>query len=145
MSVPLSIGDIATILSMANCMYRALSDAQGSAKDYQETVKEVHGFRADLDIINSVAVPLALASNAAVAASIRDKVEKCDVVTNRFLERVERYDATLGARRRRGKVFTRTCRKISWWLWHAEEASEVKQQLNVTVNSISMILQVLNL
>ncbi|KAH9922117.1 uncharacterized protein B0H18DRAFT_1019194 [Fomitopsis serialis] len=112
MSVPISLGDIATILSTLKSICMAFNDARGSASDYRKTVSEVDRFRADLDSIQRVVLPLAQALDATVALSVSEKLEAFSQATGRFLKRVERYKAALGGLPTRGCVFARIYRKM---------------------------------
>ena len=97
MAMPVSIGDIVTLLSIIRKLYVAFNTAHGSAAEYRDTIGGIESFHVQLDCVEHLAVPLAQEHGATdLASSILVNVETSKQATERYLSKMRQYGKVFG-------------------------------------------------
>ena len=134
-----SLGDIATAISTARTIYKALSDSMGSSYEYQCLIEELHSFERALIMVNYAISTTPPGGHH--TQTIANETTTCLALLNAFLDNIKSYQKALGG----GKKGAASWRKIGWGLLKAddvarfrEKLSQHKQNINIFLTSLTM-------
>jgi hypothetical protein len=137
---PPSFGDIVTAANIVCSIYKALSDSMGSSYEYQCLIDELRSFERALRTVDFVIAMTPPSGD--LAQGIAQETTTCLALLNAFLNRIQKYQKTLG-RDRKGAAAS--WRKIGWSLFKADEVASLREKLFQHKQNIIIFLTNLNM
>ena len=130
--IPTSFGDIVTAITIAQSIYKALSDSTGSSYEYQCLIAEVHSFVKALRTVEH-AITI-IPPSGQLVKDIEAETTACLELLNTFLGRIKSYQKLLGGGR------STSWRKIGWGLFKADEVKSFREKLSQHKQNITLFL-----
>jgi hypothetical protein len=115
---------------------KALSRTGGASFEFQHVIIELEGLERALAHLKSLAPSQ---DNAGNINAIRGMALACQFPLKQFLEKLERYEQSLGPFAT-GKAFSRAGRKAKWALYMTEEVTKFRSLIAAKVMSINLLL-----
>jgi hypothetical protein len=141
MSFGFSVGDFIAAGKLIADILSALKDGSGSVSEYQHLMLELHGLQRVLEEVDKLEGPEELH---ATVNAVKATALTCKFPLTRFLEKIKKYDASLGCGNSAGRVRD-TEKRIRWGLSKKEEIHRLRSEINSHVGSINLLLKLFQL
>ena len=135
-----SVGDIISISLLVKDLVKALDDSQGSAREYQEVIRELWTLdRVLLEVEQLSRTHEHTIELHALCITARHAAYDCRRSIEAFYEKIRKYDRTLGTGRT-GNTMRRIYPKLEWNLTRSNELDKFRAEINAHCSSMSMLL-----
>jgi len=141
-----SVGDFIAIIALIRDIIEALDDARGSAKEYQDLVRELDTLRQTVEAVQrTLEDPQLIDSLEDLAKTALDTVAQINDCLNGFLGQIGKYEPTLSA----GASGKRNClksmgRKVQWKL-NGREVENFRAEVMRCTMALNVLLKVVTL
>ncbi|KAF1976697.1 hypothetical protein BU23DRAFT_455393 [Bimuria novae-zelandiae CBS 107.79] len=133
-----SVGDFIAAIGLITKVIKALKDKCGAATEYQHLQLELQALERTLRYLQSLQPT---ASNREHVNAIRGMALTCQIPLQEFLDRMHKYEASLGpfSALNRGSIKS-IGRKSQWALFMSDEVAELRTVIGAKVLSINLLL-----
>ena len=136
MSFGFSVGDFVAVGSLIADIVNSLQEASGSKSEYQEILRELEGLQHALSYLDKLQSSDACSTS---IDSIKYAALSCRRPLQQFLDKIKKYDNTLGVWSKAGTVRS-AADKLKWAYTQKDEVRKLQTYLNVHVATINILL-----
>lgn len=137
-SFGISVGDFIAVGKLIVDITSCLKDAGGSKSEYQELLRELDCLHRALLHLDQLQLHGPSSTN---LASIKSTALSCQYPLQEFLEKIKKYDKSLGLQSKEG-AFRGAGDKLGWAFGQKAEISKLQGYLNSHIGTINILLAV---
>jgi len=136
MSFGFSVSDFITVGSLIADIASSLREAGGSKSEYQEILRELEGLERALSYLDKLQSSDACSTS---ISSIKYAALSCKKPLEQFLNKIKKYDNTLGVWGKAGMIRS-AADKLKWTYTQKDEIRKLQIYLNVHIGTINILL-----
>ena len=137
MSFGYSVGDFIAGANLTYRLIQALSETQGACVEYQEAMHELSSIQHTFLQVSQMK-PSPLLNQATINAASHIVLSSMEII-GRFLERTKKYQKRLSGKPG-GSVVADSWRKMGWALFKKEELKNLRDDLQMKLIAVSVLL-----
>ena len=136
-----SVGDIISISLLVKDLVKALDDSRGSAAEYQEVVRELWSLdRVLLEVEQASRNSEKTIELYALWVTAKRATDECRRTIECFLEKIKKYEKSLGSGHTSRQSIRGVPMKIRWRLMQSDELEKFRAAINAHCSSLSILL-----
>ncbi|KAI9692915.1 MAG: hypothetical protein M1822_004910 [Bathelium mastoideum] len=141
MPVPfgISIGDFIALINVTVTIVNALKDSTGSTKEYQDVVRELESLSLALINVRDIKT-----DRTELKAALTSVVSNCGRTVQDFLNKIRRFEVSLGTPGCSRRKFRDGLRKIQWALYSKDDIRSFQMELYSHTASLNILLTQVN-
>ena len=136
MSFGFSVGDFFTVGSLIKDICHCLKNSKGSTVEYQELLRELDCLKLALCHLDKLQSG---SSSSFSLDSIKYAALSCRYPLEQFLQKIQKYDTSLGIWRKDGAIKS-TINKLRWGFSRKEEVVKLQSYINIHIGTINILL-----